>query len=140
MFRTTDSSTEMDLTGDQKLVQDQQLNNDDGSKQLAETFKKSIKPAKETVIKEKGLRNLVSVSEPLDRAMQQLADTIDGIDTNIGSQSDERHAAETKPVSTTRNGELARTLAISPVVSIVYFNTNFQLFITTFIIGVLHCS
>ena len=99
-----DSSTEMDFAGDQELVQEQKPN-DESAKQLSKTLKKSIKPAKETVIKEKNLRNLVSVSEPLERAMQQLAETIDGIDTNIEEQLDERAAAETKPVSTNRNRE-----------------------------------
>ena len=136
MFRTTDSSTEMDWVGDQKLVQEQQLN-DESCKQLAESFKKSIKPAKETVIKEKGLRNLVSVSEPLDRAMQQLAETIDGIDTNIGGQLDERPAVETKPVSTSRNRKFTCTLVFAADISIVVllsltFGFSFMIFFIHF--------
>ena len=106
MFRTTESSTETDFAVELKSVQDhgQQLN-DESPKQLAKSFKKSIKPAKETVIKEKGRRNLVSVSEPLERAMQQLAESIDGIDTNIEEQLDERTVVDTKPASTNRNRE-----------------------------------
>ena len=120
MFRTTESSTETDFTVEQKLAQDhgQQLD-DESTKQLAKSFKKSIKPAKETVIKEKGRRNLVSVSEPLERAMQQLAETIDGIDTNIEEQLDERTAVDTKPASTNRNCEFARTLFYFVVISIL---------------------
>ena len=107
MFRTTESSTETDFAVEQKSVQDhgQQQLNDESTKQLAKSFKKSIKPAKETVIKEKGRRNLVSVSEPLERAMQQLAESIDGIDTNIEEQLDERTVVDTKPASTNRNRE-----------------------------------
>ena len=67
----------------------------------------------------------MSVSEPLDRAMQQLAETIDGIDTNIGGQLDERPAVDTKTSSTTRNCKLTRTLGFAADFHSLYFTTKF---------------
>ena len=115
----------MESADDRKAVHEKQLEQDSRG-QLAESFNESIKQTKESFIKERGLRNLVSVSEPLDRAMQQLADTIDEIDTNIGQeQLDERLAAETKAVSTNRNCEFACTLTFSAVSCSALLNTNF---------------
>ena len=99
--RLQDNSTETKqvVSGRPQGIHDQQPE-EMSRQQLAKPFKKSMKANKESVIKEKSLpKTQVSVSEPLDSTMQQLAETINGLDTDIGQQLDKQPDTELKPVT-----------------------------------------